>query len=204
MLKRTFDFILSFISIILLMPLFIIIAALILVVSGSPVVYKHKRIGINAVKFEFYKFRTMVAGKSHSSEHDEIRITSIGKFLRKTSLDELPSLFNVLKGDMSFVGPRPLLVKYKDRFSSIQNRRHEVRPGISGLAQIKGRNALSWDKKFEYDIYYVDHFNLLMDLKILFITLFQVLRGQGVSPSEQGIMPEFMEKDNVDKTSNIS
>jgi|TARA_B100000959_G_scaffold210662_1_gene221274 lipopolysaccharide/colanic/teichoic acid biosynthesis glycosyltransferase len=186
------------------MPLFIIIAALILVVSGSPVVYKHKRIGINAVKFEFYKFRTMVAGKSHSSEHDEIRITSIGKFLRKTSLDELPSLFNVLKGDMSFVGPRPLLVKYKDRFSSIQNRRHEVRPGISGLAQIKGRNALSWDKKFEYDIYYVDHFNLLMDLKILFITLFQVLRGQGVSPSEQGIMPEFMEKDNVDKTSNIS
>ncbi len=105
---------------------------------------------------------------------------------------------------MSFVGPRPLLVKYKDRLVQFRTGAMKFAPGISGLAQIKGRNALSWDKKFEYDIYYVDHFNLLMDLKILFITLFQVLRGQGVSPSEQGIMPEFMEKDNVDKTSNIS
>ena len=192
MLKRTFDFILSFIGIILLMPVIFIIAVLILVISGSPVIFKHKRLGKNAEEFNIYKFRTMTAGRSQSSEHDEKRITSMGKFLRKTSLDELPTLLNVLKGDMSFVGPRPLLIKYKDRFNPIQNRRHEVRPGITGLAQIKGRNILSWEKKFEYDIYYVDNRNFFLDLKVLFITLLQVLRGKGINPENQEIMPEFM------------
>ncbi|MFQ6678718.1 MAG: sugar transferase, partial [Fidelibacterota bacterium] len=127
-----------------------------------------------------------------SSHHDESRITSFGKFLRKTSLDELPTLINVLKGDMSLVGPRPLPVKYINRFNGFQNRRHEVRPGITGWAQINGRNTLSWEEKFEYDVYYVDHHNFILDFKILFITFFQILSGRGVSPANQEIMPEFM------------
>jgi lipopolysaccharide/colanic/teichoic acid biosynthesis glycosyltransferase len=141
----------------------------------------------------------MKLGESLGSKHDAKRITSIGKFLRKTSLDELPALFNVIKNDMSLVGPRPLPLKYKNRFNGFQNRRHEVQPGMTGLAQVKGRNTISWEEKFEYDVYYADHCNLLLDLKILFITLFQVLKGQGVNPDGQDIMPEFMGTKNANE-----
>ena len=122
---------------------------------------------------------------------DESRITAVGKILRKFSLDELPLLFNVILGNMSLVGPRPLLLKYKNRFNDFQNRRHEVLPGITGLAQTKGRNTISWEEKFNFDVYYVDHRSFLLDMKILIVTLFQVIRGIGVSPETQVIMPEF-------------
>jgi len=192
MLKRILDLLLSFLGLIVLSPILLLIALIIFVFDGPPVIYIHQRLGKNSKEFNLYKFRTMKIGDSLSSKHDSQRITSIGKVLRKTSMDELPALFNVIKNDISLVGPRPLPLKYKNRFNGFQNKRHEVQPGITGLAQIKGRNTLSWDEKFEYDVYYVDHCNLLMDLKIVFMTLIQVLQGQGVAPDGEDIMSEFM------------
>ena len=139
----------------------------------------------------------MKIGDSNSSEEDVIRQTSLGKLLRKTSLDELPVLINVLKGEMSLVGPRPLLIKYSERFNSFQDRRHEVLPGITGLAQIKGRNQISWEEKFNYDVQYIDEQNIFLDIKILFKTVHSVLFFKGTSPEGQDIMSEFMgSKDN--------
>ena len=168
--KRLFDLIVSTAGLILLAPIFIVILFLILLFDRWPVFFIQSRLGKNLVPFNIIKFRTMKSGISKSSEDDEIRQTKIGRILRKTSIDELPVLINVLKGEMSLVGPRPLLLKYKDRFNKHQNRRHEILPGITGLAQIQGRNEISWSKKFDYDIHYVETQSFVMDLKILFKT----------------------------------
>jgi len=192
MLKRMVDLSISLIMLLLLSPLLVVIAAIIVISEGSPVLFKQKRLGQGCEEITIHKFRTMKVQKLDNHESDENRITTLGKILRKFSLDELPMLYDVLIGNMSLVGPRPLLVKYKTRFNATQNRRHEVRPGITGLAQIKGRNRLSWDKKFQYDVFYVDNQSLLLDLKILAITLFQVITAKNVTPKGQEFMPEFM------------
>ena len=199
-------------DIVILIPLFIIIIPtlgliylLSLLIMGLPVIFKQNRLGLNTKAFTFYKFRTMTNNKDEKGTllPDKDRLTNFGKFLRRTSIDELPSFINVLKGDMSLVGPRPLLMEYLDRYSSDQARRHDVKPGITGLAQIKGRNTLSWEEKFKYDIHYVDNHNIFLDLKILFLTVLFVLRFKGISPNNQEIMPEFRGGDvneSIDKT----
>ena len=190
--KRPFDIIISLIGLIIFTPLLLLISIAILVFDGFPIIFVQPRLGKNKKEFNIIKFRTMKIGDSKSSEDDEIRQTLLGKLLRKTSLDELPVLINVLKGEMSLVGPRPLLIKYSERFNSFQNRRHEVLPGITGLAQIKGRNQISWEEKFNYDIQYIDEHNFLLDIKILFRTVGSVLFFKGTSPEGKDIMSEFM------------
>lgn len=190
--KRSFDIIISLIGLIIFTPLLLLISIAILVFDGFPIIFVQPRLGKNKKEFNIIKFRTMKIGDSKSSEEDEVRQTLLGKLLRKTSLDELPVLINVLKGEMSLVGPRPLLIKYSERFNSFQNRRHEVLPGITGLAQIKGRNQISWEEKFNYDVQYIDEHNFLLDIKILFRTVGSVLFFKGTSPEGQDIMSEFM------------
>ena len=190
--KRFFDIITSLIGLIIFTPLLILISITIFSFDGFPIIFVQPRLGRNKFFFNIIKFRTMKIGDSKSSEEDEIRQTLLGRLLRKTSLDELPVLINVLKGEMSLVGPRPLLIKYSERFNSFQDRRHEVLPGITGLAQIKGRNQISWEEKFNYDIQYIDEHNFLLDIKILFKTVFFVLLFKGTSPEGQDIMSEFM------------
>jgi lipopolysaccharide/colanic/teichoic acid biosynthesis glycosyltransferase len=195
--KRLFDMITSLIGLIVFTPLLFLISIAIIVFDGFPIIFVQPRLGKNKQEFDIIKFRTMKIGDSNSSEEDEIRQTSLGKLLRKTSLDELPVLINVLKGEMSLVGPRPLLIKYSERFNSFQDRRHEVLPGITGLAQIKGRNQISWEEKFNYDVQYIDEQNIFLDIKILFKTVHSVLFFKGTSPEGQDIMSEFMgSKDN--------
>jgi lipopolysaccharide/colanic/teichoic acid biosynthesis glycosyltransferase len=193
--KRIFDLIITVSLLVILAPVLFLVALLFLFIEGPPVLYHHQRLGLNGQAFTLIKFRTMHSGTSISAQDDASRITGLGRILRRTSLDELPTLYNVLKGEMSLVGPRPLPVKYKDRFSSVQFRRHQVRPGITGLAQTKGRNSLSWTEKFDYDLHYVENRSFLMDMRILCHTIFLVLKGQGVSPHDQEIMPEFMGSD---------
>ena len=190
--KRSFDIITSLIGLIIFTPLLFLISIAILVFDGFPILFVQARLGKDKEEFNIIKFRTMKVGASISSANDEMRQTLLGKFLRKSSLDELPVLINVLKGDMSLVGPRPLLIKYSKRFNSFQNRRHEVLPGITGLAQIKGRNQISWEEKFIYDVQYIDEHNFLLDIKILFKTMSLVLFFKGTSPKGQDIMSEFM------------
>ena len=190
--KRSFDIITSLIGLIIFTPLLFLISIAILAFDGFPILFIQARLGKNKEEFNIVKFRTMKVGPSKSSANDERRQTLLGKFLRKSSLDELPVLINVLKGDMSLVGPRPLLIKYSKRFNSFQNRRHEVLPGITGLAQIKGRNQISWEEKFIYDVQYIDEHNFLLDIKILFKTMSLVLFFKGTSPKGQDIMSEFM------------
>jgi len=192
LIKKLVDIVLSMIGIVFFSPIILVISFLILVFNGWPIFFIQSRLGKDLIPFNIIKFRTMEKGYSMSSENDAVRQTRLGKVLRKTSIDELPVLLNVLKGDMSLVGPRPLLLKYKDRFSKYQNRRHEILPGITGLAQIKGRNEISWVKKFEYDIQYVDSHSIAMDLKILIQTVFSVFALKGITPESQQIMPEFM------------
>ena len=195
--KRFFDIITTLIGLIIFTPLLLLISIAIIVFDGFPIIFVQPRLGKNKFFFNIIKFRTMKIGDSNSSEEDEIRQTSLGKLLRKTSLDELPVLINVLKGEMSLVGPRPLLIKYSERFNSFQDRRHEVLPGITGLAQIKGRNQISWEEKFNYDVQYIDEQNIFLDIKILFKTVHSVLFFKGTSPEGQDIMSEFMgSKDN--------
>ena len=169
-LKRPLDFLLSLLAIIILSPLFLLIAILVKINLGSPVIFKQERPGLNEKIFVMYKFRTMTDEKDENGRllPDEVRLTKFGKFLRSTSLDELPELLNILKGDMSFVGPRPLLVEYLPLYNEHQKRRHEVRPGLTGLAQVNGRNAISWEEKFNYDVEYVDSITFIGDLKIFF------------------------------------
>jgi len=174
LIKKLVDIVLSMIGIVFFSPIILVISFLILVFNGWPIFFIQSRLGKDLIPFNIIKFRTMEKGYSMSSENDAVRQTGLGKVLRKTSIDELPVLLNVLKGDMSLVGPRPLLLKYKNRFSKDQNRRHEILPGITGLAQVKGRNEISWVKKFEYDIQYVDSHSIAMDLKILIQTVFSV------------------------------
>ena len=190
--KRLFDIIISLIALTIFTPLLFLISIAIFVFDGLPIIFVQPRLGKDKEEFNIVKFRTMNVGESKSSENDEIRQTLLGKFLRKSSLDELPVLINVLKGEMSLVGPRPLLIKYSKRFNSFQNRRHEVLPGITGLAQIKGRNQISWEEKFIYDVQYIDEHNFLLDIKILFKTMTLVLFFKGTSPKDQDIMSEFM------------
>ena len=197
MIKRIFDIILSILLFIMLIPILTLIYLLSFLLMGSPVIFQQNRHGLHANTFTFYKFRTMTNDKDKKGIllQDNNRLTKYGKFLRKTSLDELPSLWNVLQGDMSLVGPRPLLMEYLDRYSSDQAHRHDVKPGITGLAQIKGRNTLSWEEKFKYDIQYVNNHNIFLDLKILFLTVLFVLRFRGITPEKQEIMPEFWGSD---------
>jgi len=171
--KRPMDFVLSLIALIVLSPVLIIVAILVWVKLGSPVIFKQKRPGLNEKIFTLYKFRTMTDKRDENGEllPDSVRLTKFGKKLRSTSLDELPELFNILKGDMSVVGPRPLLIQYLQLYNDTQKRRHEVRPGLSGLAQVNGRNAIGWDDKFNLDVEYVDTVSFIGDWKIIFQTL---------------------------------
>lgn len=192
-LKRILDLICGVIFIILLLPVYIILAICIYIKMGSPVFFKQPRTGKNGKTFNMYKFRTMLntQDKDGNLLSDAVRLTKFGQFLRAASLDELPELFNVVKGDMSFVGPRPLLVEYMKLYTLEQNRRHEVNPGITGWAQVNGRNAIAWEEKFRLDVWYVDHWSLLLDLKILFFTIYKVFKREGISHRNSVTMEKF-------------
>jgi sugar transferase EpsL len=172
----------------------LVVATAILVVMGWPVFFRQKRAGFREEIFTIYKFRTMTEGRGKSGGllADHLRSTELGRFLRRSSLDELPQLWNVLKGDISLVGPRPLLPEYLPRYDALQRRRHEIRPGITGWAQVNGRNGLSWPQKFELDVWYVDHWSFWLDAKILWLTVLQVLRQDGISQQGHATMPEFL------------
>lgn len=192
--KRTFDLIVSSIALILLSPIISITALLIKKKIGSPVLFKQERPGLNGRSFYVYKFRSMTDERDINGQllPDDIRLTTFGKTLRKYSLDELPQLWNVFKGDMSFVGPRPLLVEYLSLYNKRQAKRHEVRPGITGWAQVNGRNAISWEQKFEYDVWYVENQSFLLDIKILFMTVLKVFKSEGISQDGQATMTKFI------------
>ena len=181
--KRILDFILSFISIIVLMPVMLIIATLVRIKLGKPVIFKQQRPGKNEKIFTLYKFRTMTDKKDEKGNllADEKRLTKFGKALRSTSLDELPELWNILKGDMAIVGPRPLLVEYLPLYNEKQKHRHDVRPGLTGLAQISGRNTIGWEERIEEDIEYIQNVNFVTDCKIVFKTVSKVLKKEGIS-----------------------
>ena len=185
--KRLLDVLLSGLALLLLWPVLALIAVLVGTRLGRPVLFRQPRPGLHGRLFTMYKFRTMTDQRGLDGEllPDGIRLTRFGRMLRATSLDELPSLWNVLRGDMSLVGPRPLLPRYLERYSTRQARRHEVRPGLTGWAQVNGRNAVDWDERLEMDVWYVEHRNLLLDLRILALTIKRVLRRDGVS-SEGG------------------
>lgn len=191
--KRAIDILGSSLGGLLISPILIIIAILIRVKLGSPIFFTQDRVGKDGKVFKIVKFRTMLEAYDKFGEplSDKERVTSFGNFLRSTSLDELPELINVLKGDMSLVGPRPLLVEYIDLYSKEQFRRHEVRPGMTGWAQVNGRNNLNWDEKFKMDVDYVDNMNLLLDIKILFLTIFKVLKRDGISKDGHVTMDKF-------------
>lgn len=192
--KRLFDIILSAGMLLVLSPLLLIVYILCRIKLGVPVFFRQERPGLHGKIFKMYKFRSMTGERDAEGNllPDEVRLTSFGKILRATSLDELPELFNILKGEMSFVGPRPLLVQYLNRYTQQQARRHEVKPGLTGWAQVNGRNAISWEKKFELDVWYVDHWNLRLDLKILWMTAVKVLKRDGISAEGQATAGEFM------------
>jgi lipopolysaccharide/colanic/teichoic acid biosynthesis glycosyltransferase len=191
--KRLFDIILSLSLIIVFSPVFIVVSILIFINMGSPILFRQKRPGYKEKIFGIYKFRTMTNDKDANGEllPDEQRLKGIGKFIRSTSLDELPQLLNVLKGDMSFVGPRPLLIEYLDLYNSEQKRRHDVKPGITGWAQVNGRNAISWEQKFKYDVWYVDHQSFGLDMKILWMTFLKVIKRSDISSSTSATMEKF-------------
>lgn len=171
----------------------LVISVLIYFNMGSPILFKQQRPGLNSKIFQIYKFRTMTDAKDKNGNllPNDKRITRLGKILRKLSLDELPQLFNVLKGELSLVGPRPLLVDYLDLYTQEQSRRHDVRPGITGWAQVNGRNAISWEEKFEYDVWYVDNQSFWLDIKILFMTVLKVVKSDGVNKSQEVTMERF-------------
>ena len=199
--KSILDRLVGAIALLLLSPLLLIIAIAIYTRMGSPIFFNPVRPGKNGCIFTLYKFRTMSDERDADGNllPDEQRLTALGQFLRKTSLDELPQLWNVLKGDMSFVGPRPLLVEYLDRYTPEQARRHEVEPGITGWVQINGRNAISWEEKFQLDIWYVEHWNLWLDLKILGLTLIKVLKREGINAEGYVTIPKFISSQSTDK-----
>lgn len=191
--KRSIDFLFSLFLLIITSPIILITAIIIKIKIGSPILFKQQRPGLNGKPFFIYKFRTMTDERDENGNllPDEIRLTKTGGIIRKLSLDELPQLFNVLKGDMSFVGPRPLLMKYLPLYNKEQARRHEVRPGITGWAQVNGRNAISWEEKFKYDVWYVDHQSILLDIKILFLTVVKVFKSEGINQQGQATIEEF-------------
>lgn len=191
--KRGMDIVASTLLLVLLSPILLIISIVIRINMGSPVFFRQVRAGLYGRPFTILKFRTMVDAFDQNGcpLPDEKRLTPLGRFLRSTSLDELPELVNVLRGDMSLVGPRPLLVEYLDRYTPEQARRHEVKPGITGWAQVNGRNALTWEEKFKLDVWYVDNWSLWLDLKILWLTCIAVVTRKGISAEGHATMPEF-------------
>ena len=193
LMKRLFDFAVALIGLICIWPLLLIVTVLIYINLGSPVVFKQQRPGLHGKPFCIYKFRTMTDEWDASGKllPDDVRLTSFGKLLRKLSIDELPQLLNVLKGELSLVGPRPLLMEYLPLYSPRQARRHEVVPGITGWAQVNGRNAISWEEKFELDVWYVDHQSFWLDMKILWMTAMKVMKREGVSQKGHVTMEEF-------------
>ena len=197
MLKSFFDKILALIMILLLLPIYIIVSFLIQIKMGKPILFRQKRPGLNEKIFEINKFRTMTSEKDAEGNllPDEKRLIGIGKFIRSTSLDELPQLFNVLKGDTSFVGPRPLLIEYLPLYNEKQKKRHLVKPGITGWAQINGRNAISWEEKFKYDVWYVENQSFALDMKILWITFLKVIQRSDISSDTSVTMEKFKGSD---------
>ena len=191
--KRAFDFIFSFLAILLFLPVGFAVAILIRIKIGSPIFFRQLRPGKDGKAFEMIKFRTMMGNIDHKGNllPDSERMTSLGLILRSTSLDELPGLFNVLKGDMSLIGPRPLLMEYLPLYSKEQNRRHEFRPGVTGWAQVNGRNAISWEDKFKLDVWYIDNYSYWLDIKIIFLTIKKVLTRDGISATGHSTMPVF-------------
>jgi sugar transferase EpsL len=191
--KRIFDLLAATLGLLIISPVLLIVALLVRIRHGSPVLFGQKRPGLRGGPFQIYKFRTMTNARAADGSllPDEHRLTPLGRFLRASSLDELPELFNVLRGEMSLVGPRPLLMQYLDRYSPEQARRHEVLPGITGWAQVNGRNALTWEDKFKLDVWYVDHWSFWLDLKILFLTISKVFKREGISQPGHATMEEF-------------
>jgi sugar transferase EpsL len=192
--KRLLDLVITIPALLVLSPLLLFLALLIKLKLGSPILFRQSRPGLHGKVFTLLKFRTMTDSRDASGQllPDAQRLTPFGRFLRSTSLDELPELWNVLKGEMSLVGPRPLLIKYLERYTPEQARRHEVKPGITGLAQVNGRNALSWEQKFAFDVYYVEHWSLGLDIHILAQTLWATLKREGVNTPGQATAAEFM------------
>jgi len=196
MIKLTIDILVSLLGLTILSPFLSLIGMMMFLTVGSPIIFKQLRPGLHGKPFTFYKFRTMTEEKDLDDEllSDEARLTKFGRLLRKTSIDELPSLWNVIKGDMSLVGPRPLLMEYLPLYSKEQARRHEVKPGITGWAQVNGRNALSWEEKFKLDVWYVDNHSFWLNLKILFITIWKVLKREEISHAMHITMNKFQGK----------
>jgi len=194
LIKRILDIIISVMGMIILSPLLLFISLAVLILHGSPIMFKQTRPGLHGKPFTIYKFRTMknLYGPDGSPLPDEDRLTRFGSWLRSTSLDELPELANVLIGDMSIVGPRPLLLEYMDRYTPEQARRHEVKPGITGWAQVNGRNNLSWEEKFRLDVWYVDNWSLALDFRVLLMTVGKVLGREDISAEGCATMPEFL------------
>lgn len=192
--KRIFDLFIAAFLLIFLAPFYVFIGCLVILLIGKPLLFRQKRPGLHGKPFIIYKFRTMTEKIDDDGKllPDELRLGSFGRLLRSTSLDELPALLNVLKGDLSLVGPRPLLMRYLERYTPEQVRRHEVKPGITGWAQINGRNAISWEKKFKLDIWYVENYTFWLDLKILFLTVVKVFKREGINQKGEATMEEFM------------
>ena len=192
--KRLLDICISLCGIIVLSPVYLVLFILVRAKLGSPVIFKQDRPGKDEKIFHLYKFRSMTDEKDENGNllPDEVRLTPFGKKLRSTSLDELPELWNILKGDMSLIGPRPLLVRYLPRYNEFQRHRHDVRPGLTGLAQINGRNAITWEKKFEYDVEYVKNLSFALDVRIFAGTVRAVLKREGISSETNATMEEFM------------
>lgn len=192
--KRLFDLAVAGVALVLLSPLLAAIALIVLADVGRPVLFRQQRPGLGGRPFALVKFRTMRADSAvgNGVASDDLRLTRVGRALRATSLDELPELWNVLRGEMSLVGPRPLLMQYLDRYTPEQARRHDVRPGLTGWAQVNGRNALTWEEKFALDTWYVDHRSFWLDLKIILLTAWGLVRPRGVSAEGSATMPEFM------------
>lgn len=191
--KRILDFTLSLLALIVLSPVFLVVAILVHIKLGSPVLFRQDRPGKDEKIFSLYKFRTMTDARDESGVllPDEVRLTHFGRILRSTSLDELPELVNILKGDMSIVGPRPLLVKYLPLYNEEQKHRHDVRPGLTGWAQANGRNAISWEEKFALDVWYVQNISFLVDVKVIFLTVKEVFCREGISSAHSVTMEEF-------------
>lgn len=193
--KRVLDFTLSLIALIILSPIYLVLAILVRIKLGSPIIFKQERPGLNEKIFTLYKFRTMTDEKDENGKllPDEVRLTKFGKFLRSTSLDELPELINIIKGDMSIVGPRPLLVEYLPYYTETEKHRHDVRPGLTGLAQVSGRNAITWDEKFKIDIEYVNNIGFVYDCKIILKTIYTVIKKEGISQEGNATMENLKE-----------
>ncbi|WP_185932056.1 sugar transferase [Enterococcus faecium] len=191
--KRILDILLSGIALIVLSPIILIVGILVRIKLGSPIIFKQERPGKSEKIFSMYKFRTMTDERDYNGEYlpDEIRLTKFGKMLRATSLDELPELWNILKGDMSIVGPRPLLVEYLPLYSEKQRKRHNVRPGLTGLAQVNGRNAISWQEKFEYDYLYIEDYSFTKDINIIWHTIKKVLKHDGITSNSSVTNEKF-------------